>query len=99
MNTRTCSLSALTQAWLTLVALTLASLAFGKWTAAAPLLPLLMAVVIWAKCAIVAEHFIEANEAHPFIRRLVRIFIALAPLALIIITFLGPEISRWTTLE
>ncbi len=99
MDTRTDSLSPLTVAWLALVALTLASLALGEWTAAAPWLPLLMAAVIWAKCAIVADHFLEANRAHPFIRRVVQTFIALAPIALVLITLFGPEIARWTTLD
>lgn len=98
MNARPDSFISLTQAWLALVALTVVSLLLGQWRLSGPWLPLVMALVIWAKCAIVADRFIEANEAHPFIRRLVKTFIALAPTALILITFFGQEIGRWTTL-
>lgn len=99
MSARTDSLPSLTRAWLVLVALTLASIALGKWSAAIPWLPLLMAVVIWIKCAIIADRFIEADRAHPFVRRVVRVFIALAPIALILVTLFGPGIARLLTLK
>ncbi len=99
MNPPTDSRTSLTLAWLALVALTLASIALGKWSAAAPWPPLLMALIIWTKCAIVADRFIEANRAHPFVRRVVQTFIVLAPLALVLATLFGPGIGRWTTLE
>lgn len=81
------SLTSLTHAWLLLVALTLASLGLGRWSGATPWLPLLLAFIIWAKCAIVAERFIETGDSHPFIRRVVYTFIALPPLALLLISF------------
>lgn len=99
MSTRTDTFSALTHAWLALIALTLASLALGKWSATIPWLPVVMAIVMWAKCAIIADRFIEANQAHPFVRRVVQVFIALAPSALILVTLFGSEISRWTALD
>lgn len=93
------NLRTLTQAWLALVALTLASLALGRWTTATAWLPLLMAAVIWIKSAVVAHHFIEATHAHPFVRRVVRAFITLAPAALVLVALFGSEIARWLSLD
>ena len=46
----------------------------------------------------VARYFIEVQVAHPFIRRLLQIFIAIAPLALILTAFFGDTLARWATL-
>lgn len=99
MNARTDNQHALTRAWLLLIGLTFISLALGKGDFSASWLPVLMALVIWLKCAIVADRFIEADQAHPLVHRIVQIFIALAPLALILVTFFGTEIGHWTALE
>jgi len=80
------TLNSLTLAWLALILLTLASVALGKGYTDAGWLPALMAVTIWAKSAIVANRFIEADRAHPFVRWLVRLFIALTPITLILLT-------------
>ncbi len=88
----------LTLAWLALVVLTLVSLGLGEWFRAAAWLPLLVAAMIWLKGALVARYFIEVQVAHPFIRRLLQIFIAIAPLALILTTFFGDTLARWATL-
>lgn len=88
----------LTVAWLVLVALTLLGLALGEWARAARWLPLMVAAIIWLKGAVVARHFIESNVAHPFIARLLQIFIAIAPLALIATGFFGATLARWATL-
>jgi hypothetical protein len=37
----------------------------------------------------VARYFIESHQTHPFIAWVIRIFIALVPVALALITFLG----------
>ncbi|SCZ52160.1 hypothetical protein [Thiohalomonas denitrificans] len=98
MREKPLSFAFLTMAWLALVALTLLSLGLGEWFGAAPWLPLLMAAVMWAKGIIVAGCFIESGVAHPFIRHLVRIFVALSPLALVITAFFGDDIARWSAL-
>ena len=88
----------LTAAWLGLVALTLVGLGLGEWFRAARWLPLLVAAIIWLKGALVARHFIESHIAHPFIARLLRGFIAIAPVALILTAFFGDTLARWATL-
>jgi hypothetical protein len=76
-------------AWLGLLALTLLSLALGERFGHAPWMPLLVAAIIWAKGTMVARYFIESHQTHPFIAWVIRIFIALVPVALALITFLG----------
>jgi hypothetical protein len=88
----------LTAAWLALLALTLVSLGLSEWFRAADWLPLLVAAIIWFKGAVVARCFIESHVAHPFIARVLRTFIALAPLALIATAFYGTTLARWATL-
>ena len=45
-----------------------------------------------------ARCFIESHVAHPFIARLLRGFIAIAPVALILTAFFGDTLARWATL-
>jgi hypothetical protein len=88
----------LTAAWLALVALTLASLGLSEWFREAHWLPLLVAAIIWIKGVVVARSFVESQLAHPFVARLLKVFIAIAPLALIATAFFGDTLARWTTL-
>jgi hypothetical protein len=88
----------LTVAWLALVVLTLASLGLSEWFRAAQWLPLLVAAIIWIKGALVARCFIESHVAHPFIARVLTVFIAVSPLALIATAFFGGTLARWATL-
>jgi hypothetical protein len=88
----------LTVAWLALVALTLVSLGLSEWFRDARWLPLLVAAIIWFKGALVARCFIEAHIAHPFIARVLRVFVAIAPLALIATAFYGATLARWASL-
>jgi hypothetical protein len=81
-----------TLAWLALVALTLTSLWLGEWARTASWLPLLVAAIVWIKGTLVARHFIEAHRAHPFIAGLLRIFIALPPIALLVTSYLGQRL-------
>jgi len=92
------SATALTVAWLTLVALTLLSLVLGEWFHSAHWLPLLVAGIVWFKGAVVARCFIESHQAHPFIARLLQVFIALAPVFLILTSVFGSHLARWATL-
>lgn len=90
--------SSMARTWLLLVGLTVISLGLGQWFHSAGWLPLLVAGIVWLKGAVVARHFIETRAAHPFIRRVVAVFIALAPLALIATSFWGTTLARWATL-
>jgi hypothetical protein len=92
------SLAPLTVAWLALVALTLLSLGLGQWFHGAAWLQLLVAAIVWIKGALVARHFIESELAHPFIRNVLRGFIAFTPLALVFTAFYGERFARWATL-
>ncbi len=90
--------SGLTVAWLALVALTLAGLGLSEGFRDAAWLPFGVAAIIWLKGALVARRFIESHVAHPFITRLLQIFIGIAPLALLLTSFFGDTIARWATL-
>jgi len=85
-------------AWLALSGLTLLSLELGYWFHTASWLPLLVAVIVWAKGALVARSFIESHLAHPFVRRVLAGFIAFAPAALVLTAFFGDTLARWTQL-
>ena len=91
-------LKPITWAWLALVVLTLLSLELGQWLHGVAWLQFVVAAIIWLKGTLVARSFIESQIAHPFIRNVLRVFIAFAPLALILIVFFGREFARWTTL-
>jgi len=96
--TRPVPFATLRLAWLALVLLTFLGLVLGTWFHGAPWLPVLVAGMIWAKGALVARYFLESSDAHPFIRRLLQGFIALAPLLLLFTTFFGGHLARWTSL-
>jgi hypothetical protein len=70
--------------WLALLALSFTGLLLGEWFGHRPWLPLLVAVIIWVKGSLVAHYFIESHTAHPFVRWLLRVFIAAVPAALVI---------------
>ena len=92
------NLAPLTWAWLVLVVLTIASLGLGHWFHGAVWLPLLVAAIVWVKGRLVARQFIGAPEAHPYVAWVLRIFVAFAPIALVLLTFFGGQFARWATL-
>jgi len=92
------SLRPLLVTWLILVALTLLSLWLGEHFHGVVWLQLLVAIIIWIKGSLVARHFIEANLAYPFIRNVLRVFIAFTPIALALTAFFGTQFARWATL-
>jgi len=98
MNSKNDHFSRLTVAWLALVALTLVSLGLSEWFRDARWLPLLVAAIIWFKGALVARCFIESHVAHPFIARVLSVFVAMSPLALIATAFFGGTLARWASL-
>lgn len=92
------TIAPLVTAWLALVALTLLSLGLGQWFHGATWLPVLVAAIVWLKGSLVASRFIEAELATPFIRNVLRGFIAFTPLALVLTAFYGTQFARWATL-
>lgn len=92
------SLAPLTYTWLALVALTLFSLGIGQWFHGMVWLPLLVAAIVWVKGIVIARYFIESHLTHPFIRRVLRYFIAFTPVALVLVVFFGSQFARWATL-
>lgn len=91
-------LRSLTLAWLGLVTLTVISLGLGKGFHGVAWLQIVVAAIIWIKGMLVARHFIEAHQAHPFIRRVVYGFVAFTPVALLLTAFYGQQIARWASL-
>lgn len=87
-------LAPLAAAWLGLVLLTLISLGLGEWLGRAAWLPALVAAIVWLKAWLVAHYFLEAHLSHPFIRRTVWVFIAFAPIALVLTDLFGERLSR-----
>lgn len=84
--------------WLTLVSLTIASPWIGGSLGDQSLAQVLVAAIIWIKGRLVAHHFIEAGRAHPFIRNVLRFFIAFAPIAIVLTAFFGDQLARWASL-
>ena len=85
-------------AWLGLVLLTLASLFSGTALRADTWLPVLVAAIIWLKAWLVARYFLEAQLTHNFIRRMIWIFIAFAPIALVLTDRFGRQFAAWVQL-
>jgi hypothetical protein len=98
MDMKTDHFRQLTSAWLALVALTVVSLGLSEWFRDISLLPLLVAAIVWIKGALVARCFIESHVAHPFIKRVLKVFIGIAPIALLATSFFGSTLARWATL-
>ncbi len=76
-------------AWLGLLTLSFTGLLVGEWFGHTPWMPLLVAAIIWVKGSLVARYFIESHTAHAYVTWLLRIFIAVVPIALVIIAILG----------
>lgn len=85
-------------AWLLLIALTLGGTLLGEssnpgfWTS------VLLAGIMALKGRMVIDHFLELGNAHPSIRRLVRLYATALPLLVIVSYFFGPQIARLTAL-
>lgn len=74
-----------TWAWLALMALSVVSvLAAGQAQHGHRLwMTVVVAAIAWGKAQLVIHHYLEAGRARPVFRRIVQIFAALAPLALV----------------
>jgi len=84
MTTPTAKQLPVVHAWAGLLALTGLGLVLGHMFGHAPWMPLVVAAVIWIKGTVVARYFLESDGAHPFIAWLLRLFIAFAPVALLV---------------
>lgn len=93
-HTLSTSYRPLVNTWLVLVGLTMASVALSQHLHGTAWLQLLVAAIVWIKGEIIARHFIEIRIAHPFIRRVIRTFVAFTPVALVLIAFFGREFAR-----
>ncbi len=82
-------------AWIGLVTLTLVSLALGEWFRGLPGLLFPVAAIIWLKAWLVAHYFLEMPLTRTFIRRLVWVFIAFSPIALVITDLFGRQLAKW----
>lgn len=92
------SLRPLVLTWLALVGLTLVSPQLGKGVGGQEAVQLIVAAIIWIKGHLVARHFIEAELAHPFLRNVLRFFIAFTPIAIVLTTFFGDGFARLASL-
>jgi len=92
------SLRPLVWAWLALVALTLVSPLLGDMLGRDQAVQLIVAAIIWVKARLVTRHFLEAERTHPFIRNVLRFFIAFTPIAIVLTTFFGDAFVRLASL-
>lgn len=92
------SLRPLVLTWLALVGLTLLSPQLGNGVGGQEAVQLIVAAIIWIKGHLVARYFIEAELAHSFLRKVLRFFIAFAPIAIVLTTFFGASFARFASL-
>lgn len=92
------ALAPLAIAWLALVALTLLSLLLGQSSHGATWLHFVVAAIVWVKGVLVSRRFIESDLAHPFIKNVLRGFIAFAPIALVLTAVYRQEFATLVTL-
>jgi len=87
-------LAPLVFAWVGLLVLTLLSLGLGGWLRDWSALPAIVAAIVWLKAWLVARFFLEAPLSRTFIRRLIWIFIAFAPIALVLTDTFGRQFAH-----
>jgi hypothetical protein len=84
--------------WILLIALTLGGVAIGEGAEPGFWITVIVAAITAFKGRMVIDYFIEVGDAHPGIRRLVRIYGFLVPLLMILIYLYGPQIAQLTSL-
>ncbi|MBS0371660.1 MAG: hypothetical protein JSS57_20950 [Proteobacteria bacterium] len=92
------ALAPLVKTWLGLLALTGLSLVLGHGLHGQAGLQWLVAALLWLKGWLVIHHFIEADSAHPLIRRVLYGFITITPALLLVTALFGRQLARLTTL-
>jgi hypothetical protein len=91
-------LAPLVKTWLGLFALTVLSLLLGHVLHGQAGLQWVVAAILWLKGWLVIRHFIEADSAHPLIRRVLYGFITITPVLLLVTALFGRQLARLTTL-
>ena len=84
--------------WILLIALTLGGVAIGEGAEPSFWITVIVAVITTFKGRMVIDYFMEVGDAHPAIRRLVRIYGFLVPLLMILIYLCGPQIAKLTSI-
>ena len=82
-------------AWLGLLSLSFFSLSLGQNLSQQQFLAFVVAAICWLKGHLVAHYFLEAQQAHPFIRRVLYTFFSLVPILLIITVLWGQDLAAW----
>ena len=78
-----------TQAWVALLLITVASAGIAVTERGVlPWMGWVIAALVGWKAWLVAEHYLEVADAAPVFRRIVLVFISLAPLALVVTAWL-----------
>lgn len=85
--------------WAILVTLTLAGVTIGEGAEPGFWVTLTVAAIAAFKGRLVIDQFMELGDAHPAIRRLVRLFGLLVPALIMLVYLFGPQIARITTLS
>ncbi|QEL65625.1 hypothetical protein OTERR_21490 [Oryzomicrobium terrae] len=88
----------LTRTWLVLLALTLGGGFLGESHYGGIVLAVAAALLVAVKSRLVIVHFLELNQAHPRIRRVVGAYFAAMPALMVLTALAGPQIVRWTSL-
>lgn len=91
------SLRPLVWTWLALVVLTLVSPFIGDGLLGPHAVPWIVAGIIWIKGSLVARQFIESGLVHPFIRNVLRFFVAFTPIAIVVTTVFGDGFVRFAS--
>lgn len=81
-------------AWAALMGLSLLSMLLGEWLEGLSSLPALVGAIIWLKAWLVARYFLEAQLCITFLRRMIWVFIAFSPIALVLTDTFGQTIAK-----
>ena len=84
--------------WILLIALTLGGVVIGEGAEPSFWITVIVAVITTFKGRMVIDYFMEVGDAHPAIRRLVRIYGFLVPLLMILVYLYGPAIAQLASL-
>lgn len=84
--------------WIVLIGLTLGGMAMGESAEAGFWVTAIIAAITALKGRMVIDYFMELGDAHPTIRRLVRLWGFLVPALMVLAYLWGPQIARLTSL-
>lgn len=84
--------------WALLISLTFLGVSIGEGSEPGLRITLVVAVITAVKGRLVVDQFMELGDAHPGIRRLVRLYGLLVPALMVVILLFGPEVARLTVL-